>query len=51
MNEIYHGLTYNYDASNVLEMDDDAFILNSFSKYFGMTNWRLGWLVIATDLS
>ena len=45
VDEIYHGLTYGVDASSVLEVDDDAFVLNSFSKYFGMTGWRLGWLV------
>lgn len=45
VDEIYHGLTYGFDAPSVLEVDDDAFVLNSFSKYFGMTGWRLGWLV------
>lgn len=45
VDEIYHGLTYGMDAPSVLEVDDDAFVLNSFSKYFGMTGWRLGWLV------
>jgi aspartate/methionine/tyrosine aminotransferase len=45
VDEIYHGLTYGTEASTVLEVDDDAFVLNSFSKYFGMTGWRLGWLV------
>ena len=45
VDEIYHGLTYGCDAPSVLEVDDDAFVLNSFSKYFGMTGWRLGWLV------
>ena len=45
VDEIYHGLTYGTEASSVLEVDDDAFVLNSFSKYFGMTGWRLGWLV------
>ncbi len=45
VDEIYHGLTYGTDAATVLEVDDDAFVLNSFSKYFGMTGWRLGWLV------
>ncbi|WP_434678057.1 pyridoxal phosphate-dependent aminotransferase [Pseudomonas sp. R1-18] len=45
VDEIYHGLTYGIDASSVLEVDNDAFVLNSFSKYFGMTGWRLGWLV------
>ena len=45
VDEIYHGLTYGLDAPSVLEVDDQAFVLNSFSKYFGMTGWRLGWLV------
>jgi aspartate/methionine/tyrosine aminotransferase len=45
VDEIYHGLTYGVDAASVLEVDDDAYVLNSFSKYFGMTGWRLGWLV------
>ncbi|MCP1651992.1 pyridoxal phosphate-dependent aminotransferase [Pseudomonas sp. GD04087] len=49
VDEIYHGLTYGIDASSVLEVDDDAFVLNSFSKYFGMTGWRLGWLVAPQD--
>lgn len=45
VDEIYHGLTYGLDAASVLQVDDNAFVLNSFSKYFGMTGWRLGWLV------
>ena len=45
VDEIYHGLSYGIDAASVLEVDDAAFVLNSFSKYFGMTGWRLGWLV------
>ena len=45
VDEIYHGLTYGMAATRVLEVDKDAFVLNSFSKYFGMTGWRLGWLV------
>ncbi|WP_175559751.1 pyridoxal phosphate-dependent aminotransferase [Azotobacter beijerinckii] len=49
VDEIYHGLTYGMDASSVLEVDDDAFVLNSFSKYFGMTGWRLGWLVAPNE--
>lgn len=49
VDEIYHGLTYGTDAASVLEVDDDAFVLNSFSKYFGMTGWRLGWLVAPLD--
>lgn len=49
VDEIYHGLTYGADAASVLEVDDSAFVLNSFSKYFGMTGWRLGWLVAPRD--
>lgn len=45
VDEIYHGLVYEGDAPSVLEVDPDAFVINSFSKYFGMTGWRLGWLV------
>lgn len=45
VDELYHGLTYGFDAPSVLEVDDSAFVINSFSKYFGMTGWRLGWLV------
>lgn len=46
VDELYHGLTYGLDAPSVLEVDQDAFVLNSFSKYFGMTGWRLGWTVV-----
>ncbi|MBL4834440.1 MAG: pyridoxal phosphate-dependent aminotransferase [Pseudomonas sp.] len=49
VDEIYHGLTYDCQASSVLEVAPDAFVLNSFSKYFGMTGWRLGWLVAPED--
>jgi aspartate/methionine/tyrosine aminotransferase len=45
VDEIYHGLGYGVATPSVLEVDDDAFVINSFSKYFGMTGWRLGWLV------
>ncbi|MEN5040113.1 pyridoxal phosphate-dependent aminotransferase [Stenotrophomonas sp. TWI1149] len=45
VDEIYHGLTYGMGAASVLQVDDEAFVLNSFSKYYGMTGWRLGWLV------
>lgn len=45
VDEIYHGLTYGVDAPSILEIDQNAYVLNSFSKYFGMTGWRLGWLV------
>ena len=43
--EIYQGLTYGVPAQTALAVNDDAFVINSFSKYFGMTGWRLGWLV------
>lgn len=46
VDEIYHGLTYGFDAHSVLSVADDAFVINSFSKYFGMTGWRLGWLIV-----
>jgi len=44
--EIYHGLTYGQDAVSALEVAPDSFVINSFSKYFQMTGWRLGWLVV-----
>jgi aspartate/methionine/tyrosine aminotransferase len=46
VDEIYHGLTYGIDARTALELSDDIIVINSFSKYFGMTGWRLGWLVV-----
>ncbi len=45
VDEIYHGLTYEGDASTALAHGDDIFVVQSFSKYFNMTGWRLGWLV------
>lgn len=46
VDEIYHGLTYDGDATTALTAGDDIFIVQSFSKYFQMTGWRLGWLVV-----
>lgn len=46
VDEIYHGLTYGCDASSALQFSDDVFVVQSFSKYFNMTGWRLGWLVV-----
>ena len=46
VDEIYHGLTYGCDAATALSLSDEIFVINSFSKYFGMTGWRLGWLVV-----
>jgi aspartate/methionine/tyrosine aminotransferase len=45
VDEIYQGLVYDGDASTALEFADDVFVVNSFSKYFCMTGWRLGWIV------
>jgi aspartate/methionine/tyrosine aminotransferase len=45
VDEIYHGLTYGLDARTALEAGGGIFVINSFSKYFQMTGWRLGWLV------
>ncbi len=45
VDEIYHGLCYEADACSALALGDEVFVINSFSKYFGMTGWRLGWLV------
>jgi aspartate/methionine/tyrosine aminotransferase len=45
VDEIYHGLTYGCAAETALALPDEVFVINSFSKYFGMTGWRLGWLV------
>jgi len=48
--EIYHGITYGEPAETVLRFGNDAIIVNSFSKYFSMTGWRLGWMVVPEDL-
>ncbi len=44
--EIYHGITYEARAESVLAYTDEAVVINSFSKYFSMTGWRLGWMVV-----
>lgn len=45
VDEIYHGLVYGDAPPTALEFDDRVLVINSFSKYFGMTGWRIGWLV------
>lgn len=45
VDEIYHGLVYDGAAQTALALREDVFVINSFSKYFNMTGWRLGWLV------
>jgi aspartate/methionine/tyrosine aminotransferase len=49
VDEIYHGLTYADSPQTALAEGEDVFVINSFSKYFGMTGWRLGWLVAPQD--
>ncbi|MEL7299931.1 MAG: aminotransferase class I/II-fold pyridoxal phosphate-dependent enzyme [Pseudomonadota bacterium] len=44
--EIYHGLTYEGRAVSALEVTDEVYVINSFSKYFSMTGWRIGWMVV-----
>jgi aspartate/methionine/tyrosine aminotransferase len=48
--EIYHGLTYREPAATALAGDDDAVVINSFSKYYCMTGWRIGWMVVPERL-
>ena len=48
--EIYHGITFDEPAPTALNLNSDALVVNSFSKYFSMTGWRLGWVVAPSDL-
>ena len=48
--EIYHGIVYEGDTVSAVEVSDDAIVVNSFSKYFSMTGWRVGWLVVPPEL-
>ncbi|MFM8245704.1 MAG: pyridoxal phosphate-dependent aminotransferase [Burkholderiaceae bacterium] len=50
VDEIYQGLTYDHPPSTALELGEDMVVINSFSKYFNLTGWRLGWLVVPPDL-
>ncbi|MGR3634898.1 MAG: pyridoxal phosphate-dependent aminotransferase [Shimia sp.] len=47
--EIYHGIEYEAKAVSALELTDDCYVINSFSKYFSMTGWRVGWMVVPED--
>ncbi len=49
--EIYHGITYGERAASALQFTEHAVVVNSFSKYFSMTGWRLGWAILPEDLS
>ncbi len=44
--EIYHGIQYGERAVSALELSDEVYVINSFSKYFSMTGWRIGWMVV-----
>ena len=47
--EIYHGIEYEAKAVSALEISDDVYVINSFSKYYSMTGWRVGWMVVPPD--
>lgn len=49
--EIYHGITYDVSAETIAKFGPDAIIVNSFSKYFSMTGWRLGWMIVPPELT
>ena len=48
--EIYHGITYGRTATTAAAIAPEALVINSFSKYFSMTGWRLGWMIVPPDL-
>jgi aspartate/methionine/tyrosine aminotransferase len=48
--EIYHGITYDAPGVSALRFTEDAAVINSFSKYYSMTGWRIGWMVVPPDL-
>lgn len=48
--EIYHGVTYDREGVTALAVTDEAVVINSFSKYFSCTGWRLGWMVVPEDM-
>ena len=47
--EIYHGIEYEAEAVTALEITDNVYVINSFSKYFSMTGWRVGWMIVPED--
>ena len=49
VDEIYQGLVYSEDDLTALSFSNDVFVINSFSKYFGMTGWRLGWMLVPDE--
>ncbi len=51
VDEIYLGLSYEGQPRSALTLDDDIIVINSFSKYFHMTGWRLGWMIVPEDMA
>jgi aspartate/methionine/tyrosine aminotransferase len=47
--EIYHGIEYENKAVSALQITNECYVINSFSKYFSMTGWRIGWMVVPED--
>ena len=47
--EIYHGIDYDTSPVTALQVTDDVYVVNSFSKYFSMTGWRVGWMIVPPD--
>ena len=47
--EIYHGIEYESKPTSALEITNNCYVINSFSKYFSMTGWRIGWMVVPED--
>ena len=47
--EIYNGISYDKDAVTALQVTDDVYVINSFSKFFSMTGWRVGWMIVPVD--
>ncbi len=47
--EIYHGIHYENNPTSALEITDNCYVINSFSKYFSMTGWRIGWMIVPED--
>jgi aspartate/methionine/tyrosine aminotransferase len=50
VDEIYHGLVYDTEVDTALNLNDNIIVINSFSKYFNMTGWRIGWVVAPDEL-
>ena len=47
--EIYHGIQYENNPTSALEISNECYVINSFSKYFSMTGWRVGWMIVPED--